>query len=282
MLKFLKSFCLVGLLFLMCTQAGGALVKEKTSRLGNSDKIWVTSFNDYKPFASINQKQNGFDTIFSPLFETLEKQAHISAEYATQGTYKERLFQVVNGDIDIVIGAYYDSDAYTGIDMIYPALLTNPVTVVTMPYKTFNIKTRDDLQSLKGAIDSRELFSDHVSKQLEKLNLQKFDDSEKLYEQLFTGQIDYILTSRYYGALEQAKMGIREMVSMSKHALWDMPMFIGVSAITRKSEKIKKIIRKVLQAQQNELKEQFQQRIIDEIRETDEASQGVVPPSFVK
>ena len=281
MLKFLKSFCLVGLLFLMCTQAG-ALVKEKTNGLNDSDKIWVTSFNDYKPFASINRRQDGFDTVFSPLFEVMEEQERIGLEYATQGTYKERLFQVVNGDIDIVIGAYYDSDAYTGIDMIYPALLTNPVAVVTMPYKTLNIKTRDDLKNLKGAIDSRELFSDHVNKQLEQLNVQKFDDSEKLYEQLFTGQIDYILTSRYYGALEQAKMGIREMVSMSKQALWDMPMFVGVSGITRKSNKIKKTIKHVLQTHQNALKEQIQQRIVEEIHKADEASQGIVPPSFVK
>ncbi|MBR1605547.1 MAG: transporter substrate-binding domain-containing protein [Alphaproteobacteria bacterium] len=281
MVKFLRSFCLAGLLFLMCAQAF-ALVEEKQGGLKTHERLWVTSFLNYPPFGQINKYGDGIDTAFQPLLDLIKSEAKIGIEYAVQDTYSKRMFGVVNGDIDLVLGAYYDSEEYLGMDMIYPSLLNNPLVVVTMPYKSLNIKTRDDLKNLKGAMDSRERLADYVSKDLKNYQIEKFDTSEKLYEQLFVGNVDYILTSRYYGALEQAKLGIRDMVLMSKQALWDMPLFIGVSKVTVKSDYITKTIKKVLKPHQEEIKSAIEQRVIEEIRRADEASDGVVPPSFVK
>lgn len=281
MVKFLKSFCLAGLLFLICAQAF-ALVEERKGGLKTHERLWVTSFLDYPPFGQINQYNDGIDTAFQPVLDAIKSDAKIGIEYSIQGTYEERLLDVVNGDIDIVLGAYYDSKEYVGIDVIYPSLLNNPLVVVTMPYKSLNITNRDDLAKLKGAMDSREHLADYVQKDLRKYNIEKFDTSEKLYEQLFVGNVDYILTSRYYGALEQAKLGIRDMVLMSKQALWDMPLFLGVSRITTKSDYISKTVKDVVKARQEELKSAIEQRIIEEIRQADEAADGVVPPSFVK
>lgn len=281
MKNFIKFICAAAFLTALCTQAY-ALVKERKKVLNAGDRLWVTSFVDYPPFGTISKYKDSIDTVYQPFFEAFNESATNKMEYFASGSYKDLVFNVVSGRVDVLLGAYYDTRLYDGIELIYPSLLNNPLVLVTMPGNSSKIKSRDDLKNLKGAIDSREYLSDYVTNELKKYNIQKFDNSEKLYEQLFVGNVDYILTSRYYGALEQAKLGIRDMVSMSKNALWDMPLFIGVSSITRKGPFTANSIKEVLKVKQTEIKEQIEQRIIDEIRKADEASIGIVPPAYVK
>lgn len=281
MKNFVKIICGTALLAALCTQAD-ALVKERKKVLNTGDRLWVTSFIDYPPFGTISQYRDSIDTVYQPFFDAFNESSTNKMEYFSDGTYKDLVFNVVSGRVDVLLGAYFDSRLYDGLELIYPSLLNNPLVLVTMPENSARIKTREDLKGLKGAVDSREYLSDYVNNQLKNYNIQKFDNSEKLYEQLFVGNIDYILTSRYYGALEQAKLGIRDMVSMSKNALWDMPLFIGVSSITRKGPFTANSIKEVLKTKQTEIKQQIEQRLIDEIRKADEASVGIVPPAYVK
>lgn len=280
MKKFLK-FAYFALLFsALCTHAY-AIVKEKTPTLAGSHRLSATSFIDYPPFGSLSYSPP-INTIFQPMVDAIMKYTPHQVEFLRDGTYPQLVFGVINGHIDILLGAYYDTERYNGIKLLYPSILNNPLVVVTMPESNFKITNKNDLKPLRGAVDDREYLADYVTKELKSYNIQHFNDSDKLYEQLFIGNIDYILTSRYYGALEQAKLGIRNMVLMSKTSVFDMPMFIGVSGVARKEQPIGNTIQIVLKKHVEEIKQQIEEKIIQVIHDADEASVGVVPPAYVK
>lgn len=265
-----------------CISQSQALVKTRKNILNSGHRLWVTSFISYPPFGTISKYKDSIDTVFQPVVDVFNDESTNEMSYFTSDTYEELVFGVISGKIDVLLGAYYDTREYDGIELIYPSLLNNPLVLVTMPNTSLNIKSKSDLIPLKGAIDSREYLSGHVKKELKKYNIKSFDNSEKLYEQLFVGNVDYILTSRYYGAIEQAKLGIRNMVIMSKNALWDMPMFIGTSSVTRKGKVTANTIKDIIKAHTNDLKSKIEQNVIDAIQKADEEAIGVVPPAFVK
>jgi len=279
MRKFIKFFCVLGLLFSVCTELS-ATIQVKKKGIPSSKKISITSFIDYPPFGTKDRQL--IDSVYKPLVDLYNEKHPSAMEYYVSDNYNELILKVVDGDIDILLGAYYDTEKYNGIKLIYPSILNNPLVLITMPENSLNIKNKNDLKNLKGAIDSREYFADYVHNELKQYNIQQFDNSEKLYEQLFIGNIDYIITSKYYGAIEQAKLGIRKQVSMSKSTLWDMPLFIGVSGVTHRAKGVENIMKEFLRLNQNTLKKQIEQEIIRKIREADEASIGVVPPAYVK
>lgn len=268
--------------FLISIQQAYALVKEKSKTLERAGHIQAITFLDYPPFGQKQEHGRSAQTIYQPFIDALRESNKQEVYIIVDDTYKNLIFKVINSDVDIILGAYFDTEIYDGIEFIYPSIVNNPVVSVSLPERDLKISSKKDLQGLKGAIDSREYFSDYVQKEIKKLNVQTFDDSEKLYEQLFIGNIDYILTSRYYGALEQAKLGIRDLVQMPKNAIWDMPLFIGVSSLSKHAKLTANTIKTFLKAHHEEVREKINQYIIDIIHQADEDSKGVVPPSFVK
>ena len=281
MKKLLSLSCLF-LFFLGAYTQVNALVTERSESLSQEKRIIVTSFYDYPPFGEERNNPHTIATVFQPFVDALSKNSRHNVEYKIEENYDLAIENVLDGHIDILLGAYYDTEKYIGIELLYPSILNNPIVPVVLPDRDLNISNKNDLKGLKGAIDSREHLSDYVTRELEKLNIQKFDTSEKLYEQLFIGNVDYILTSRYYGALEQDKLGIRNMVQMSSKAIWDMPLFIGVSALTKNSKRTANTVKDVLRPQHTQLKKEIEQLIIQRIKQADEAARGTVPPSFIK
>lgn len=280
MKNFFYFLCLSA--FILSSSTANALVKEKSNTINQAVYIEATSFTDYPPFGQQNSDALYIKTIFTPFLDMLGENGKHSIMVKGGETYKTLVFKVVEGEINVLLGAYYDTRMYDGLELLYPSIVNNPIVAVTLTDGDFNITSKKDLKNLRGAIDSREYVSDYVQKEMQKLNVKKYDDSYKLYEQLFVGNIDYILTSRYYGAIEQAKMGIRNMVNMPKTAIWDMPLFIAVSNINKNSEKTRNTIKAILKKEGGNLEKQINQLIKDIIRKTDEMYQGVVPPSFVK
>lgn len=280
MKKFGRIACLSFLLLLFCNIHAWSI--EERQILSKNTAVTFTSFLDYPPFSSNGERPGEFITIFQPFFDGFSEAHDFRSHYDNYGTYDDLILKTVRGEIDIILGAYFESERYNGIDIIFPALIVNPVSLVTMPDNGLQIKSKADLKNLKGAIDSREHFSDYVKNDFENYNIESFDTSEKLYEQLFIGNVDYILTSRYYGAIEQAKLGIRNMVRMSKNSLWDMPLFVGTSAIKPRGKKIAKMIRDYLSVNKTAIKQKVEKALIEEIRKADEAAIGVVPPAYVK
>ena len=148
------------------------------------------------------------------------------------------------------------------------------------PNRIGEVHKMDDLKNLKGGMDSREHLADYVTKAMKNYNVVYTDNSEELYRKLFTGEIDYVFTSYYYGIVQTSRLGIRRQVSFSKQSLWDMPLFIGVSKTAHYRKSLFSTLSKMLQ--NPKYKEDLQKHLIETIQNVERKNIGVVPPAFIK
>ena len=161
---------------------------------------------------------------------------------------------------------------------VFPAAVNNPIVAIMLPGRIHEVKSRADLKKLRGAMSTHEHLSDFVAQELKQYNVKKFEKSLDMYERLFAGQIDYIIGSRYFSMIEAMKLGIYNKVSFSKQAIWNMPLFIGIS----KTSFHKKFLSRTFAALMEDPRttKRIEQILIDTIKKIEKETEGVVPPTF--
>lgn len=282
MIKFIKFIAFLLLLSLFANSAI-AMVEMKSVKNDQRKGLRVTSFLDYPPFGEVitaDYSLPKMQTIYNQFIEDYAKDNHYDLTYIIDKPYKDLVMDILRGEIDVILGIYYDTAIYNGIEYVYPSFLNNPMTVVMLPNRINEVHKMDDLKKLKGGMDSREHLADYVSKAMKNYNVVYENDSEKLYHKLFTGEIDYVFTSYYYGIVQTARLGIRRQVSFSKQSLWDMPLFIGVSKTSRHRKSLSATFQKILQ--NPKYKDEMEKHLIEAMQQVERDNAGVVPPAFVK
>lgn len=279
---FTRIICLILSASLFASSAS-AMVELKSDKDTQFKKLVITSFTDYPPFGEIITPPSGFSymqTIYSKFIEDYAKAYYYKPSYEYQKPYKDLVANVLRGEIDLIFGIYYDTPIYRGIEYVYPSILNNPMTVVMLPNRINEVHKMEDLKKLKGGMDGREHLAGYVTKEMKNYDIVYEDNSEKLYEKLFTGEIDYVFTSYYYGIVQTSRMGIRKQVSFSKQSLWDMPLFIGVSKTGRHRKSLFATLTKMLQ--DPKYKQEMEKHLIETIQQIERENIGVVPPAFTK
>jgi len=282
MTKFFK-FTLLLLLFAFITGSALAMVELKSYKNDQRKGLKVTSFLDYPPFGEVTATAGSLPqmhTIYNKFIEDYAQNNHYDLSYIYGKPYKDLVIDILRGEIDLILGIYYDTSIYKGIEYVYPSILNNPMTAVMLPNRINEVHKMDDLKKLKGGMDSREHLADYVSKAMKDYNVVYEDSSEKLYHKLFTGEIDYVFTSYYYGIVQTSRLGIRRQVSFSKQSLWDMPLFIGVSKTAQYRKSLYATLTKLLQ--DPKYKEELQAHLIKTLQDIERQNAGVVPPAFTK
>ena len=148
-----------------------------------------------------------------------------------------------------------------------------------LPSKMGAVRSVQDLKPLKGAIHSKERFSDYINDKLKDFQIEYVDTSYELYGKLIRGEIDYVLTSIYFGTIETAKLGLRHQVAFSRQSLWTMPVFIGISKASVHREYLSHTLSKMLE--KPEIKEKIKKDMEDIVNGVVEKYAGTVPPSFL-
>ena len=282
MLVYLKKLLILIGLCLMTTSAL-AMVEVKSDKNTQRKELRITSFLDYPPFGEVLPDAYNvpkMNTIYNQFIEDFAKKNYYEITYIIDKSYKELIIDTLRGEIDLVLGIYYDTDIYSGLEYVYPSIMNNPMTVAMMPNRINEVHSMDDLKKLKGGMDSREHLADYVKKAMKNYDVVYVDNSEELYRKLFTGEIDYVFTGYYYGIVQTSRLGIRRQVSFSKQSLWDMPLFIGISKTSRHRKSLYSSFTKLLKNDQ--YAKDLQKYLIQVIQQTEQQNLGVVPPAFAK
>lgn len=282
MKKLLVSSMMLALMLLWAA-AGSAFVRYEDKHPKKVREVRITGFLDYAPFGYTEHPEEKlygkFFTVFQPMIDTVQQENNLKIFYElSKRNFPAQVQEVRRGDIDVVLGAYHQTELFRGLELIYPAALINPVTVFMLPTRIDEVKSVADLKKLKGVRTSQEVYSDFVEQQLKEYNIETVDNSYDLFERLFTKKADYILISQYYGLIEASKLGLRSQISVARQTLWQIPMFIGVSKLSKERKMISQKLTRYLEDPKNqEIIKQNLIRIVDQA-ETD--AQGVVPPTF--
>lgn len=259
--------------------AQSIVTNKKESR---TSTINVTSFPDYFPIGYTAKEGNYqiLETVFTPAMKQIATAGNLEFEYVLKKNYDDAVTDVRRGKIEILLGMYYGTRRYSGLEYIFPAVLNNPVYIIMRPENIDKVSKPEDLKNLRGLYIAQEYFSDYMRDNFKNYNIKPIKTALEAYEKLFTGEADYIAGGYYYNYAEICRLGLRDYVSFSKTPLWNMPLFIGVSKASKKHVQIGKLLKKYV------ADEKFQQSINDTLKkliyQVEVESQGVVPPMFVK
>ena len=282
-----KFVCLlaVGIFAAATAFEAAAFVRYEDKHPQKIREVRITGFIDYAPFGYTehpDEKVRGrFFTVFQPMIDEFQKENNLKITYNLRKTRYDALVQSVRrGEIDMILGAYHETEMYKGLELVFPSVLSNPLTVFTLPNRVDEVKSVNDLKKLKGVRLSKEIYSDFVNNQIKEYDIDVVDTPYEMFEKLFTGQADYILISQYLGIIEAVKLGLRGQISEARQTIWNMPLFIGVSKI---SDQRRMITQKLTRyAEKPENKEKIKSYLTQMILDIEKQYQGVVPPTFGK
>jgi len=278
---FYLALCTAILSFALNAQAFVRYTEKLQTKLRD---VKITGFIDYAPFGAVEHPGEDligrFHSIWQPMISQIQKENNLKISYdLKQKRYDDLVQKVRSGKIDVILGAYHETELYRGLEFIFPSIITNPITVFMLPNRINEVKSTEDLKKLKGVRLQREVFSDFVEQQLQEYNIEKVDTSYALFEKLFTKQADYILISQYAGLIEAYKLGLREQISISKQALWNIPLFIGISKVSPHRKLLAQKLTHYAKEQKNQ--EALKDLLIKTITDFGKEHDGVVPPTFV-
>ena len=273
----MKKFFLFVAFFSLISSSVFAQIEFEQIKSRTQEKLHVTGFFDYYPFGEY--KNNVYDGVFKTFIKEFSDNARYDLDFLPiSKNYEDTVRDVAKGEADVLLGMYAETSLYGDMKFIYPAAIDNPIHLVMLPSSMPKVRTAQDLKNLKGAIHSHEHLSDYVKDKLEGFQLEYIDNSYDLYAKLMRGEIDYILTSIYFGTIETAKLGLRQQVVFSKQSLWNMPMFIGISKSSFHREYLSHMLSKMLE--KPEVREKIKNHMIEIVDAVDAQYAGTVPPSF--
>lgn len=249
--------------------------------------VSIVGLPDYPPFSYYEANEHGYYNLrgafIKPIKEAMNKYGfalEIKSHQKDGIDLLNMLIDVRSGKEQLFIGTYADTRLFSGIENIYPAALSNPIHVITLPEKLDSIKSTADLKNLKGVLSKSEYLSDFVLRKIKQLDITFTETSYDAYELLFTGEADYIIGSLYYNRIEASKYGLDRYLAYSKNPLFKIPVFVGLS-------KSMSMFSQYQQAFNHEFSNpEFSNAVKTEVlRIVDEfivKNDSIVPPAFIK
>ena len=280
MKKILLSITLI-IIGAFCYNLTSAQIKQDFTKNQKPTEIKFLSPLNYPPISKISYSAGSFiyEGIFDNFMNEFCSEHKLKCTPATEDDYINTIKSVEKNKLDFIIGVYSDSILYKDFKFIYPALLDNPVHIVMLPSNTSKIKTLNDLKSLKGAIDSKDQWNDYILEQFKQFNIEQIETSEEMYRKLISKEIDYVLTTYWYGVSEIMRLGIQDFVTVSQKGLWNMPLFIAISNFSPQKAYLVHYITEYLK--DPEITQKIKERALERLEEIKAQNHGVVPDSYV-
>ena len=193
---------------------------------------------------------------------------------------KLMLLDVRSGKYKLFIGAYSNTSLYSGLKLIFPASVSNPIHIIATPESMAKIKGIDDLKNLRGVISKTEQLSDFISRKITALGTEYVDTPYEGYEKLILGKADYMLGGLYYNRMMASHYGVGSFLSYSQKPVFRIPVFFAISKVTPRLSQYMEVFQKVFSS--TEYANAFKKEILRIVLKEERAYEGTVPPSFVK
>lgn len=282
----MKKFWLIALfIFLAISPAKAVNMVQIQSYL--NVPIRILGLPDFPPFAYYERTDSGY--IFHSIFlksvvKILEKYnvetTVIKVNYDLAENVKLLLVKAKSGDAEMFIGAYSDTKLFSGLDVVYPAVISNPIHLITLQETTEKVKNYGDLRNLKGVVSKTEYFSDFVLRKFKELNISYVESPFEAYEMVITGKADYMMGSLYYNRIMASRLGVGDYLTYSKNPIFKIPFFISLSKMMPVLSEYKKVLSE--EFSKPEFAMAVKKEILEEVNKEIDKNSGVVPPSFIQ
>lgn len=277
-----KIFCLLLLMLAICPLKADSQSLALRYVYSGGD-ISYLGLPDYPPFSYYDEK-NYHSVFLKPLYDfaakrRIELRVFVNNKRRVADLKQALLFTDLCQN-QLFIGAYPETKIFGKLHLLYPAVVSNPIHIITLPDTNAKIKSMADLQNLKGAAIKTEYFSDFVMRKIEPLNLYYAETPYEAYEKLFTGDVDYVIGGLYYNKLEASKLGIEQYLSYSTNPVFKIPVFLAVCPKMPRLKEFEKTMK--TEMSKPEFAETVKSSILQIINDELEKNAGIVPPAFAK
>ncbi|MBQ8481823.1 MAG: hypothetical protein IJ532_04765 [Alphaproteobacteria bacterium] len=282
----MKKFWLIVLLaFLTTSQAKAVNMVQIQSYL--NVPIRILGLPDFPPFSYYERGafSNVLHSVFlEPVLAILEKynveKNVIEVNHDLANNVKLLLVNVKSGEAEMFIGAYSDTKLFSGLEVIYPAVVSNPIHLITLPETAEKVKNYGDLRNLRGIASKTEYFSDFVLRKFKELNITYVESPFEAYEMVITGKADYMMGSLYYNKIMASRFGVNDYLTYSKNPIFKIPFFISLSKLMPVLSEYKKVLSE--EFSKPEFAMAVKKGILEEVNKEIDKNSGVVPPSFIQ
>ena len=278
-----KIFVLIGLLTLSFSNAFAVNMVQKEDVLKRT--LLIAGLSDFPPFSYYDEAVSVYSlhsAFLKPLKDAFSSYSFKFKPYSLKDEQYQnpKLFMIAvrSGEVNVFIGAMSDTKLFSGLELIYPASVSNPVHIITTGDGSDKIKSTSDLQSLKGVICTQEYFSDFVLRKIKGLNIEYVDTPYTAYEKLMTGEVDYMIGSSYFNRIMSSRYGIGRYLSYSKNPIFKIPMFVALSRVTPVWEEYAKVFREEFSKPSFGIA--VKNEILRMVTQEEEKNEGIVPPAF--
>ena len=280
-----KVAAVFGMICFLITNAEAVNMVQKEDILNR--RLSLAGLSDFPPF-SYYDEDRGLYTLQGVFLQPLKEAfASYSFKFVPYSLTKEQyenpalfLIAAKSGEINVFIGAMSDTKLFSGLELIYPASVSNPIHILTTAEGSDKIKSTADLRNLKGVVCTQEYFSDFVLRKLKDFNIEYVATPLDAYEKLFTAEVDYMIGSSYFNRLMASRYGLNHYISYSKNPIFIILLFIAISRMTPVWEEYAKVFRTELAKPSFGLA--VKREILDFITREEEKYDGIVPPTFAK
>ena len=282
----MKKIWLIALLALFITPSAKAVNMVQTQSYLDVP-VRIVGLPDFPPFSYYEnfRSDNVLHGVFLEPIQKILKKINVESEVLMPKNEEVKdvrllLIKAKSGDAEMFIGSYADTTLFSGLEVIYPAVVSNPIHLIAQSDIHEKVKNIGDLRKLKGIACKTEYFSDFVLRKFKELNISYVDTPYEAYEMVIKGKADYMLGSLYYNKIMASRYGLGDYLKYSKNPLWKIPLFISLSKVMPVLSEYKK----ALQAEFNNpaFAHEIKQNIIDAVNEEVDKNAGIVPPSFIE
>lgn len=252
-----------------------------------SDTLSIVGRNDFPPFSSY-KINNGNVFLQSAFLRPLQKAMKnhpaklepVVFNYYNHPDLENLAFQTQFGEYNLYIGAYADTKEYKGLSLIYPAVVSNPIHIITLPENAAQINNIGALEKMRGLVVDSEIYNNFSQRKIKELKVEHVATPLQAYEKLFTKQADYIIGGLYYHRITSSGYGLDDFLSYSKKPLFKIPVFVAMSKTTPKFSLYQKAFQDACNdpAFGNAVKAEILQMVEEVLAQ----NKGIVPPAFVQ
>jgi len=254
-----------------------------------STPLTTVGLIDYPPFSryvkndNMNSNHQLESALLKPTVDVMKKHGIIIVPEEInkdEADLKLLLLDVRSGKYKLFIGAFANTQLYSGLQMIFPACIGNPIHIITTPENSHKIKSVDDLKNLRGVVSKTEQFSDFIARKISEFGTEYLETPYECYEKLILGEADYMLGGLYYNRMMSSHYGLGSFLSYSQKALFTIPIFIAISKVTPRLSQYMEVFQE--EFAKPEYANAVKQEILRIVGEEERKYEGTVPPSFVK
>lgn len=281
----MKKFWLIAFFVFMITPMAGAVNMVQVQSYLDAT-IRIIGIPDFPPFSYYTNDRGIYklhSVFLNPVINVLKKHniqfevPHENSESVS--SVKLLLIKAKSDEAEMFIGAYSDTKLFSGLEVVYPAAVSNPIHLIGLSDIHEKVKNYGDLKNLKGIACKTEYFSDFVLRKFKELNITLVETPYEAYEMVITGKADYMLGSLYYNRIMASRYGLEDYLTYSNNPIFKIPFFISLSKVMPVMSEYKKVLQE--EFAKPEFAMAVKQQILDEVNKEIEKNSGIVPPSFI-